>query len=85
MANNLETLHQILKKWYGRFPNVECISVFMTGDKIRLRVDWKNNFQFVWCTKEFSLEEMNFAYYMDEEKILQEIEDAYMRWEVGEE
>lgn len=83
--NDFQKVYEIMNRWKSRFPNVECVSIFLFHDELRIRVDWQHPTQFVSCVKVFTVEELDVISVDLEEAIMQDMENDYMKWEVGEE
>lgn len=86
--NSINRLYEILEEWRTHFQGVDCISVMDFGDELRIRVDWKSNndnsayYVHVFTQSQLKdLEWFNFA----DKFLLNNIETAYKKWEVGEE
>jgi hypothetical protein len=83
----MNKLYNILKEWYNKFPNINSISIILFDDEMRLRIDWKGEYEHASYTQRFTLQQLeDMQWFTDIDKyLIEEIENLYKQWEVGEE
>lgn len=93
--NNLTKIFTILKEWRKELPNVDAISVILFDDELRLRVDFlaiqdtgvAGEARKAFFSVKYLYEQLEslVPFIQTDEYILNQIRDAYKKWEVGEE
>ena len=85
--NDIARVYEIMSSWHSRLLEVECISVFVFSDEMRIRIDWRGDEERAVYTKIFTKEELESIPVFDnlDEAWLMDVENKYKIWEVGEE
>ena len=79
----LDLVYENMKNWRDNFPGINCVSVFLFEDQLRVRIDWLDGMSYTYVIPKLALEIQELDIFGD--MILSEAEKAYKIHTVGEE